>query len=413
VIGELGVDKTPLATIIINNHNYGRFLPDAIESALGQTYRRTEVIVVDDGSTDDSREIIARYGGRVTPVLQENGGQDSAFNAGFAVSRGQAICFLDADDWLTLAAVERAVECLDDPDVVKVHWPLWIADEHGGTTGRRMPDLELAEGDLIDLVVRYGPYSYVSAPTSANVWARHLVDRLVPVRRGALPSGTVEAYLSMVAPLYGRVARVPEPQGFYRIHGQNRYAGRALEKLPLILQDYEHDARVLSRLLAERGIIADSAAWRRHSWFHRLQQVLADIEAAVPRAHTFILIDADQLGLPRVLAGRPQVPFCERDGEYWGPPTDAAAAIHELERLRSSGASFVVVAWPAFWWLDHYAGLHRHLRSAFRCVMDNDRLVVFDLRSESTSIQGSREGSEQSHETRCPQAREPAYDAGI
>jgi hypothetical protein len=67
-------------------------------------------------------------------------------------------------------------------------------------------------------------------------------------------------------------------------------------------------------------------------------------------------------------------------GQYGGPPPDDATAIRELERLRQSGASFIVFARPAFWWLDYHAALC-HLRSAFRCVLENDRLVVFDLRA--------------------------------
>jgi glycosyltransferase involved in cell wall biosynthesis len=89
----------PLVSILINNYNYGRYLGDAIESALNQTYRHAEVIVVDDGSTDDSRDVIASFGSRVISVLKANGGQGSAFNAGFAASRGNIICFLDSDDW--------------------------------------------------------------------------------------------------------------------------------------------------------------------------------------------------------------------------------------------------------------------------------------------------------------------------
>src|SRR4051812_16040279 len=94
------MERAPWASIIINNYNYGHFLRDAIDSALAQTYPCTEVIVVDDGSTDDSREVIAGYGQRVTAVFKENGGQASAFNAGFAASRGEVVVFLDADDTL-------------------------------------------------------------------------------------------------------------------------------------------------------------------------------------------------------------------------------------------------------------------------------------------------------------------------
>src|SRR3989442_14005385 len=78
------------ASIIINNCNYGQFLKAAIDSALSQTYLHKEVIVVDDGSTDNSREIIAgSYGSRIVPVLKENGGQAPASNPGLAVSRGE------------------------------------------------------------------------------------------------------------------------------------------------------------------------------------------------------------------------------------------------------------------------------------------------------------------------------------
>ena len=98
------------ASIIISSYNYGRFLSEAIESALSQTYAPTEVIVVDDGSTDHSRDIIASYGDRITPLLKENGGQASAFNSGFRVSRGEVIFFLDSDDLLLPTVVERALE---------------------------------------------------------------------------------------------------------------------------------------------------------------------------------------------------------------------------------------------------------------------------------------------------------------
>lgn len=88
----------PLVSILINNYNYGRFLEEAIASALSQDYAHVEVIVVDDGSTDDSRDVIARFGDSLTTVFQPNAGQAAAFNSGYAVSRGDIICLLDADD---------------------------------------------------------------------------------------------------------------------------------------------------------------------------------------------------------------------------------------------------------------------------------------------------------------------------
>ncbi|NES99877.1 MAG: glycosyltransferase [Sphaerospermopsis sp. SIO1G1] len=107
----------PLVSILINNYNYGNFLTEAIDSALNQTYSNIEVIVVDDGSTDNSHEIIKSYEDRIIPVLKTNGGQASAFNLGFANSKGEIICFLDADDLFLPGKIKQVVHIFQDyPD---------------------------------------------------------------------------------------------------------------------------------------------------------------------------------------------------------------------------------------------------------------------------------------------------------
>ncbi len=97
-------------SVIINNYNYGEFLSQAIESALAQTHAPIEIIAVDDGSTDGSREILSGYGKRVSALLKMNGGQASAFNAGWSASRGDILCFLDADDWWIPEKAARTAE---------------------------------------------------------------------------------------------------------------------------------------------------------------------------------------------------------------------------------------------------------------------------------------------------------------
>jgi hypothetical protein len=107
---------------------------------------------------------------------------------------------------------------------------------------------------------------------------------------------------------------------------------------------------------------------------------LAEIDKAIPSGGACILVDE----LQTRLGGDPHhrsLPFLEKHGEYWGRPADDRQAIDELERMRKSGCTHIVFAWPAMWWLEHYAGLRRHLRSAFRCVVENERIVIFDLRS--------------------------------
>ena len=104
-----------------------------------------------------------------------------------------------------------------------------------------------------------------------------------------------------------------------------------------------------------------------------------DVATLIPLQDTFIMVDQAQFGVG-VTGGRRALPFLERDGIFWGPPPDDEVAIRELERLRKSGANFMVFGWPAFWWLDYYAELHHYLRSKYNCVLKNDRLVIFDLR---------------------------------
>jgi hypothetical protein len=126
---------------------------------------------------------------------------------------------------------------------------------------------------------------------------------------------------------------------------------------------------------------------------HCAEQVAAarvGIEKLVPSGDVFILVDDGALGLER-MGDRRMLPFLERDGCDWGPPKDGATAIVELERMRAAGASFIVFAWPAFWWLQHYAEFRRYLCSRFACAVHRDELddinlVVFNLGGEVLDV---------------------------
>ena len=95
-------------SIIIDNYNYERFLASAVDSALRQTHPDVEVIVVDDGSRDDSLLLLQQYGAAITLIAKDNGGPGSAYNAGFERASGELVIFLDADDWLHPTAAPSA-----------------------------------------------------------------------------------------------------------------------------------------------------------------------------------------------------------------------------------------------------------------------------------------------------------------
>jgi len=109
-VGASAAEDRPLVSIIIANYNYGRFLGEAIQSALDQTWPAVEVILVDDGSKDDSLEVASRYPIRIFP--RTNGGVGTARNFGAARSRGSYLLFLDSDDKLEPQAVEHMLAAL-------------------------------------------------------------------------------------------------------------------------------------------------------------------------------------------------------------------------------------------------------------------------------------------------------------
>ncbi len=113
----------------------------------------------------------------------------------------------------------------------------------------------------------------------------------------------------------------------------------------------------------------------------RIRQTLAEIGAATAPGQSVILVNENQWP-DAAIPERRLLPFIERDGQYWGPPEDDAEAIRELDRMRYAGAQFIAFAWPTFWWLEHYAGLHRHLLSNTKAILDNERVVLFDLRPQ-------------------------------
>jgi glycosyltransferase involved in cell wall biosynthesis len=207
-----------LVSIIINNYNYGRFVSQAIQSALDQTYRDIEVIVVDDGSTDESRAIIASFGSNIRALFKDNGGQGSAYNAGFAASSGQLVHFLDADDVLYPTAIEEVVKAWE-PGVAKIQFYLQVVEGIEATPTRAsIPSGELPSGDVRPGLLRTGNYN--SPPASGNVYLRDVLAAILPMPEGQWMNHA-DMYAIYKSALAGRVHSISRPLGNYRVHGSN------------------------------------------------------------------------------------------------------------------------------------------------------------------------------------------------
>ena len=213
------MENQPLVSIIINNYNYDRFIKEAIASVLGQTYANIEIILVDDGSTDRSPEIIASYGEQLKPIFQENGGQASTFNVGFAASRGEIICFLDSDDTFSPRKITKIVELfLTHPDIGWCFHSVKLEDY----PTRKFVGVNAERGtrkcDFRD-IMRRGKLPFFGSPTSGLCFRRSLLEQILPMtenlRRGA------DRYLVVMAPALSPGYYLDETLASQKIHGNN------------------------------------------------------------------------------------------------------------------------------------------------------------------------------------------------
>jgi glycosyltransferase involved in cell wall biosynthesis len=256
-----------LVSVVIINYNYGRYIGECIESALGQNYEPMEVIVVDDGSTDESRAVIESYGGRICSSFKQNGGVISATNYGFQLSRGSLVIFVDADDYLLPGAVSAHARAHCEPGVVRSQTYMTVLDDTR-SWGARMPAGRAADGDLRELILERGPGAYVCPPTSGNAWARSFLERVFPLPEG-LKGVPQDALLMDAAPLFGRTVTLEHRGAAYRMHADNAsaaLAGMTLDNIQKILVHYEKRSVRLAELAATLGHGASPARWKASNW---------------------------------------------------------------------------------------------------------------------------------------------------
>jgi glycosyltransferase involved in cell wall biosynthesis len=204
-------------SIVITCYNYAKYVGLAIDSALAQSWPEVEVVVVDDGSTDGSADVIAAYGTRIRAVRQENRGHVAAFNHGFSISSGDLVIFLDADDLLHAEAARTAVEGWQ-PGCAKLQYNLEVIDSDGERLGRHCCSFPAG----YDAAAVRGEFArcntYMWPVSSGNAYARSFLERTMPLMVRMAPDGL----LNTVAPLFGDVVTVDRALGAYRIHQANQ-----------------------------------------------------------------------------------------------------------------------------------------------------------------------------------------------
>ncbi len=223
----------PLVSVIIDNFNYAEFLGEAIESALAQTYSNTELIVVDDGSTDGSRAVLERFGGRVRALYQANAGPAAAFNAGVAASSGEIIAFLDSDDAWRPRKLERVVSGLAAyPSAGWLRHRLAMVDSAGrALDGAVLPAIHRTQlRTPAPLLVLEGR---LSAGTSGLVLRRDVARRVFPMPAGvpgddhpvSLRFDADAIVVAKAAATGAPLLSLDEVLGVYRRHDRQQYVG--------------------------------------------------------------------------------------------------------------------------------------------------------------------------------------------
>ena len=214
----------PLVSIVTPSYNQAPYLEETIRSVLDQDYPNVEYLVVDDGSTDESVEIIRRYEDRLAWwTRQENAGQVAALNRGFERARGQLLGYLNSDDTLLPGALSRlAAEFERSPELLLVYGDALYTDERSRRTGY----LTSREFDVVEMVRRCD--NHVVQPSA--LWSREAWELAGPLNERGWYFFDFEFFLQLDP---ARVRRVAEPLSTYRIHPESKSVG----SLPIRLAD--------------------------------------------------------------------------------------------------------------------------------------------------------------------------------
>ncbi|MFN3288381.1 MAG: glycosyltransferase [Sphingomonadaceae bacterium] len=252
----------PLVSLITPAYNQARWLPETIESVLAQTHPAIDYLVVDDGSSDPTPEVLARYAGRVASRRQANQGQVRTLNTFWDAAPGQYLAYLSSDDTLAPTAIARAVERLEaDPSLVAVFPQADLIDENSRLLKRRV----CRPFDLADLVIHQecwigpGAVFRVSAYRAAGPWNPAL--RLAPDR---------EFWMRMAH--LGGIAMIDEPLAGYRLHAASISSSELSE-------ERAREYLAVLNLYFARPDVPEAIRARRDEAYGRANLVIARIRA--------------------------------------------------------------------------------------------------------------------------------------
>lgn len=427
----------PRVSIGLPVYNGERFVSEAIRSLLGQTYEDLELIVSDNASSDRTGELCLDFAKGDSRLRYhrnpENLGAAANYSRVFELARGEYFKWAAHDDVCCPEFVERCVAALDaDPGIVLASAGTVTIDE----SGREQRAWEARSG--LDDPQPENRFAEALRPVETfPIWG--LIRRSALVRTRLLgPYTSHDRPLLAELSLHGRFVEDPEPLLRHREHpgrsvrlhdftdprtaiawyapekaGRRTYPSwrlwreyaAAIGRAPV---SWRTKARCHRHLLRwSRTHAGDLAAdvmtgaatlpilgrrvqaarrWRSdRRWTSQTRQAAREMEDLVRPGATLVLLDEGTLDV-KVFARWPVIPFPEANGVYAGPPATDREVVAELRKVEETGADYLAVFAPAYWWLDYYPSLGSRLFDDARCVCRSPGYMLFDLRDGARCV---------------------------
>ena len=239
----------PLVSVLIPNYNYAKYIGEALESLLCQTYSHFEAIVCDDGSTDFSCEVVEVYmqiDSRIKLIRQQNGGVASAINAAYRVSCGQIVCLLDADDlWIPNKLQKVVNACQTNSQAGFIIHNAIVVDGNKKCIQSKPMLKQLASGWIASSTLDNGGVAADIPPASALSFRREVADLIFPINETF--TRNADNLILSLAVLLTIVVPVAETLTLYRLHGKNLSG-----TLSVTIEDFQKGQHIFERVHQEQ-----------------------------------------------------------------------------------------------------------------------------------------------------------------
>jgi glycosyltransferase involved in cell wall biosynthesis len=254
-------------TALVDTYNYGHFIEEAIDSVLAQDFppEQMEILVVDDGSADDTADRVRKYGDRIQYFCKPNGGQASALNFGIARARGEIVAFLDGDDYWLPGKLQRVVaEFEKRPEAGMVYHNFFCKRD---ASPDQLPYSSLAGVSGFLPAERKSLLGYDLYPTATLAFRRSVLQRLLPIPESLIVQA--DAHLTACVIFVAPIVYIDQPLTVYRVHADNIW--NCVANSPPGCNIFDGDsaakARLQRRVIATRAIGEGVREWLEKNGF--------------------------------------------------------------------------------------------------------------------------------------------------